>query len=262
VWESYNSWALDVMLKKKGADAPTFGSLTFEFFANKNQDSGDSDNYQMRCKPVFILSETFKRQYQLPKQKNGSNLTPTLSSSETINFHKLALRYSKELTKDMIFTGFRDIVRKIGELIGSGKQVKLAFGVGVLTSKDRVADFLFNADKLKIDNEQNNPVYVMRNAANVEAAGVGESSIDIEENNSRAVSEVPEISSSEAQFMDTMADSSPMDMDNYNDTNIVDDDDDDRGEDSITDPAKYGAHEVQEEAFQRYGEPCDKRAKR
>ena len=190
------------MLRKKGADSPTFGTLSFEFFANKG--GGDEGgNYQMRCKPVFILSDSFKRQYQLPKKKNGSNLSPTLSSSETINFHKLALRFSASLTKDMIFTGFRDIVRKIGELVGSGKQVKLPFSVGELTSKDREAHFLFDAKKLKIESEDNSPVYVMRNPQGLEATGDesvmdstngGNSrSSDINSNDGGAISEVPEM---------------------------------------------------------------------
>ena len=43
-----------------------------------------------------------------------------------------------------------------------------------------------------------------------------------------------------------MTDSLP--MNNLN----MDDEDFDGGEEKITDPAKFGAHEVQEEAFQRY----------
>jgi len=92
VWESYNAWVLDVMLRKKGADAPSFGTLSWEFFAAPEGGEG-STNYQMRCKPVFILSDTFKRQYQLPKKKLPERLQPTLSTGENVNFHKLALRY-------------------------------------------------------------------------------------------------------------------------------------------------------------------------
>ena len=86
----------------------------------------------MRCKPTFLFSDAFRRNNSLPKRK--ALLPPTLAKSETINFHKLALRYSTDLTKDMIFTTFRDIVRKIGEIIGSGKKLKLSFSVGVLLS--------------------------------------------------------------------------------------------------------------------------------
>ena len=59
----------------------------------------------------MVFSEAFKRNNNLPKRK--ALLPPTLAASETINFHKLALRYSTDLTKDMIFTTFRDLIRKV-----------------------------------------------------------------------------------------------------------------------------------------------------
>ena len=78
----------------------------------------------------------------------------------------------------MIFSGFRDIVRKIGEIIGSGKVLKLKFSVGTLRSKDRKVDFLFDSEKLKIQSGSegdgdfgSTPVVVMRDPAGLGSSG-------------------------------------------------------------------------------------------
>ncbi len=153
------------MLRRKGASAPNFGDFTWEFFtsATDAKSTDPTDSYDMRCRPAFVLSPAFKRQYQLPKKKGL--LPPTLAPAETINFHKLAIRYSESLTKDMMFTNFRDLVRKIGEVVGSGKRVKIEFAVGVLTAKDRKTRFDFDADKLKMEAGANPVVFTMSKKA-------------------------------------------------------------------------------------------------
>ncbi|GMH72091.1 hypothetical protein TrLO_g6970 [Triparma laevis f. longispina] len=158
VWESYNNWLLDQMIRRKGADAAGFVNFSWEFYS-KATNTDDSEAFQMRCRPAFVLADQFKKQNQLPKSKK--HLPPTLAPSEIINFHKLALRYSNDLTKDMIFTTFRDLVRKIGEVIGSQKTVKLKFSVGTLHSRERKTRFEWDSEALKMQAGDNPIVFTM-----------------------------------------------------------------------------------------------------
>jgi hypothetical protein len=150
VWGAYNEWILEQMLKRKGAASPLC-VLSWEFYS-KSTKADDDEAYQMRCRPAFVLDEGFKRNFSISKLKIAkSAFPPTLSASEAINFHKLALRYSSDLTKDMIFSGFRDIMRKIGELLQNGKKLKIEFSVGMLvSSRERKIAFDFDNEALKV----------------------------------------------------------------------------------------------------------------
>jgi len=171
---------------------------------------------------------------------------------------------SSSLTKDMIFSGFRDIVRKIGEIIGSGKVLKLKFSVGTLRSKDRKVDFLFDSEKLKIQSGGegdgdfgSTPVVVMRDPAGLGSSGGSGGGSDGsggggagngESYGAAMGGEVPEIGSENmfdtmGRTADTMA--GTMGMGELQGSAMDD-------EDVITDPANIRAQEVQEEAYQRY----------
>ncbi|GMI30883.1 hypothetical protein TeGR_g7237 [Tetraparma gracilis] len=162
VWAAYNSWVHDLLLHRKGAESPNFGNFAWEFFS-KSSDLSSEDAYKMSCKPTFVLAAPFIRQYNLPKPKRAQ-LPPTLAPSEMINFHKIALRYSKSLTKDNIFTDFRDIIRKIGEVVEANKRIKIAFSVGNLLGKDKKVTFEYDLDSLKLDAKEgaNQVVFTMQ----------------------------------------------------------------------------------------------------
>ncbi|GMI21489.1 hypothetical protein TrRE_jg9572, partial [Triparma retinervis] len=162
VWDSYNAWLLEKMLKRKGAECPSLANISWEFFS-KATDPSDPETFTMRCKPCFVLSDAFMKANNIPKKKGA--MLPTLAPSEMINFHKLALRYSTSLTKDMIFTTFTSLVRKIGEIIGSGRIIKLPFSVGYLLSKDKKTKFIFNSESLKIEGGENPVVFSMKKPA-------------------------------------------------------------------------------------------------
>ena len=57
-------------------------------------------------------------------------------------------RYSVTLTKDVLFVGLRDLVRKIGEFIMANFEVHIVFSVGVLKAKNRQLSFEFDASAL------------------------------------------------------------------------------------------------------------------
>jgi hypothetical protein len=64
---------------------------------------------------------------------------------EELNFSKVAIKYSGELTKDQAFTGWRLLVRQIGDVIGQGRAANLEFSFGKLVAKERDARFAFSA---------------------------------------------------------------------------------------------------------------------
>ena len=71
-----------------------------------------------------------------------------MTPSEEINYSLLAIKYSKNLTKDMVFTGLRDIIKKMGEFISQGSEVQVEFTIGTLVAKENRTKFLFNQTRL------------------------------------------------------------------------------------------------------------------
>ncbi len=67
-----------------------------------------------------------------------------LARTEEINYSKLAIKYSKTLTKDMIFAGLRDIFHKIGEYVDRSYEFEIGFTFGILLSKERRIRFDFD----------------------------------------------------------------------------------------------------------------------
>ncbi|GMH95144.1 hypothetical protein TrST_g3259 [Triparma strigata] len=248
VWESYNNWLLDQMIKRKGADAAGFANFSWEFYS-KAASTNDEEAFQMRCRPAFVLADQFKKQNQLPKSKK--HLPPTLAPSEIINFHKLALRYSNNLTKDMIFTTFRDLVRKIGEIIGSDKMIKLKFSVGTLHSKERKTRFEWDSEALKMQAGDNPIVFTMTKppvtpAAPPTPADDFSSSSQVESAIAPQTDEVGQ----EENFSETNAGAIPMPEDYQGD--YAEEGEDDMG---VT-----GVFAVQEEAYERYIKVLEKDA--
>ena len=47
VWDSYNRWLLDQMVRRKGGDSPNFGNFSWEFFS-KATDPTAEEAYQVR----------------------------------------------------------------------------------------------------------------------------------------------------------------------------------------------------------------------
>lgn len=74
---------------------------------------------------------------------------PQTTSIEEVNYSLLAIKYSKKLTKDMVFSGIRDILRKIGDFIHRGYELEIHFSFGTLRAKDRRLKFEFNQARLQ-----------------------------------------------------------------------------------------------------------------
>jgi len=137
-WRSLNSWIESRLCKRKGASVPMLGSFTWEV-----KYGGDGNVYS---RPIFIMSDSFIKEHRIRRQRVHAQ--PDLVPPEEINYSKLAIKFSKALTKDMIFTGTRDIIKKIGDFIDRGYEFEVEFAFGALKSKERVVRFEFNQARL------------------------------------------------------------------------------------------------------------------
>jgi len=71
---------------------------------------------------------------------------PELAKREELNATKIAIKFSTLLNKDMVFSGLRDFVIRIGEAVASGQQVAIAFSLGVLHASERKVTFAFDPE--------------------------------------------------------------------------------------------------------------------
>lgn len=100
-----------------------------------------------QCRPVFLLSDAFVKNYEIKRPRIFKD--PDLTPVEEINHSVLAIKFSNNLTKDMIFSGLRDIFKKIGDFIYRGYEIEIPFTFGTLTSKERRVKFEFNQQRLQ-----------------------------------------------------------------------------------------------------------------
>jgi hypothetical protein len=133
-----NSWIESRLSKRMGASLGFFGNFTWEFKI------GGIDGITYR--PIFIVNDPFAKSHAVKRQR--IHIRPVLSPSEEINFSQLAIKYSKLLTKDMIYSGIMAIFRKIGDYIDRFYDFEVEFSFGILKSRDRRLRFEFNTNYL------------------------------------------------------------------------------------------------------------------
>jgi len=135
-WQALNQWIESKLCKRKGADIPMIGKFTWEFQRSE----------LTKCRPIFIASDSFIKENNIKRPR--IHKVPLLAPSEDINFSKLAIKYTKALTKDMVFAGIRDILKKIGDSIARGQDIHIEFSFGILRSKEKKIRFEFNQNRL------------------------------------------------------------------------------------------------------------------
>lgn len=74
---------------------------------------------------------------------------PETTAIEEVNYSLLAIKFSNSLTKDMVFSGLRDTIKKIGDFIDRGYEVEIPFTFGTLTAKERRVKFEFSQSRLQ-----------------------------------------------------------------------------------------------------------------
>lgn len=134
VWQALNAWILDRFEQGKGVNIGNFGKITWE--------QRSMGRNQQKFRPVFIIAESFCKTHGLPYKR--PLIPPVSAPVEEINFTKLAIKFSTQLTKDLMFTGVRDLFVRLGEAIGSGKRVAIDFSIGKFISKNRVMYLSFD----------------------------------------------------------------------------------------------------------------------
>jgi hypothetical protein len=98
-------------------------------------------------RPIFMVSDAFVKNYKIKKERVHS--LPRTTAIEEVNYSLLAIKFSKTLTKDMVFAGIRDIIRKIGDYVFRGYEICIEFTFGQLMSKERRLKFEFNINRLQ-----------------------------------------------------------------------------------------------------------------
>ncbi|KAE9049174.1 hypothetical protein PR003_g17 [Phytophthora rubi] len=135
VWRAFNDWIESRFNQGKGVHIATFATITWETFTNSRN--------QTKLRPVFFLSDTFIKTYGL-SQRRPPLPSANLASLEDINFTKIAIKYSHNLTKDLVFCAIRDMVQKIGMVASTGVPLSIAFNFGRLIAKNRCVSMLFD----------------------------------------------------------------------------------------------------------------------
>jgi len=133
-----NAWIESRLCKRKGAELPLLGAFTWE--------SKTADDGRVFSRPIFVMSDAFIKENRVRRQRLHTQ--PNVVKAEEINYSKLAIKFSKNLTKNMLFSGTSDILKKIGDYTRSNKEYEVEFTFGTLRCKDKKVRFEFNQGRL------------------------------------------------------------------------------------------------------------------
>lgn len=137
-WESLNRWLESRLKNRQGGSVTPLGNFTWEF-----KDAADGSK---QCRPIYLVSDGFRQDHHIRGNKFHP---PKIAPSEEANFSLMAIKFSKSLTKDMLFAGVRDIIKKIGDYIDRIYEIEIEFSFGVLRSKERRITFEFDNARLR-----------------------------------------------------------------------------------------------------------------
>ena len=115
-----------------------FGTFTWE---KRGDNNGD-----IIWRPIFLIADSFVKSHGVKRKR--LLIAPETANNEVVNFSVLSIKFSNNLTKEMIFTGIRDIVNKIGDYVTRGYQFQLDFTFGTMASKEKRIKFEFDYSKI------------------------------------------------------------------------------------------------------------------
>ena len=148
VWLALCKWIVDMFDKGKGVHVVTLMQLSWVPDEAEAEIYGGGKDGLMVLRPVWRLSEGFEKSHKLSCKHKSDQRRPedadVMAKMEEINFHKLAMRYSKSLTKDQCFSALRDMFRRLGQVVGVGRDAKVFFGVGDFCCSGNKAQFVFD----------------------------------------------------------------------------------------------------------------------
>ncbi len=133
-FQALNVWIESRLSKRKGAEIGSFGTFTWEM---KTTEDGED---QMR--PIFLIADSFVKDHRVKQQR--IHYYPKTATNEEINHSKLAIKFTVNLTKDMVFCSLRDVIRKIGDFVARGYEFTVPFSFGTFMAKERRVKFEFS----------------------------------------------------------------------------------------------------------------------
>ena len=140
IWMALNLWLRAVMEQGKGGHLPNFGTFCWEI------DQEDHGKKKIRGKkPVFNLDDVMQREFSA-KPWRRPIAHRLLTKHVEMNCTELAIRWSTILTKDLVFSGLRDMMARLRQVIKQGYKLKVRFGVGKLLVKERRVAFVFDPE--------------------------------------------------------------------------------------------------------------------
>ena len=127
-WMATMKWIDSQLRLSRGAALASFGKFTLS--------TGPSGSKS----PVFVLNEQFARRYGIHTEVI---LKRKLEPIEDINYSRIALQYSKVLSKDAVQTCLKHLLNEISSKISSGIELSVNFGFGVLSARGKKVVFKF-----------------------------------------------------------------------------------------------------------------------
>ena len=127
-WLATMKWIDSQLRVNRGAALANFGKFTLS--------TGPSG----KISPVFVLNEQFARRYGIHTEVI---LKRKLEPIEDINYSRIALQYSKVLSKDVVQTCLKHLLNEISSKISSGIAMSINFGFGVLNARGMKVVFKF-----------------------------------------------------------------------------------------------------------------------
>ncbi|RHY14919.1 hypothetical protein DYB34_008977 [Aphanomyces astaci] len=134
VWAALNAWIEARYNEGKGVNVAPFCKISWETVTISRN--------TRKLRPIFILHETYAKTYGLHYKKRIT--APDIAALEDINFTKIAIKFSKNLNKDTVFCGVRDLLHKIGEIASTGAQMSIDMALGKIVAKNRTVHMLFD----------------------------------------------------------------------------------------------------------------------
>eukprot|EP00948_MAST-09A_sp_MAST-9A-sp1_P000510 g510.t1 len=136
IFNAFDSWILSLLTKGKGAKIPNFGTFTWDV---KNRI------------PIFVPSNMFLKTFGVVSDYGQiffEKLEKRVAKSSDINYSKLAINFSENYTKDIMFCAIRDMILRIGRACSKSRdvKVKIAFSFGTLFCKRHRVSFQFSSE--------------------------------------------------------------------------------------------------------------------
>jgi hypothetical protein len=163
IWMALNLWLRAALEQGRGGHIPNFARFCWGS-GRASLDHGAGGAGASKTRPVFLLDPGMARDFGAKAWRKPVKHAK-VSKVQEMNFTELAIRWSTILTKDLVFSGLRDMLARLRAAIKAGCKCKVRFGCGKLLVKEGKVAFVFDPSlrirrdrKLTVDEEQTLPV--------------------------------------------------------------------------------------------------------